>query len=203
MHRTCLVAVAIFGLISGCGQAAEQAPAGNHYPTHSSLVEIAKREAQEEGGTLVAFSESSFKSVPYFVTVTYSDASENDPATCRLKIAESVAGKIHVVEETDHLLFCSTVVAAEIERKQLFVNADQGAISIQEQRDKKKSAFEFVNDNGDWVVSKVAFNYPEQDTTTDELRVINEEGAFPGGMQRTRVSDFDARSAKLARNIVR
>jgi hypothetical protein len=203
MHRTCLAAVTIIGLINGCSQAAEPTPTRQHYLAHSRMREFAEQEAKRGGSVLVAFSESDVEPVSYAAFVTYAEASENAPATCRLQIAESVSGRIRVVEDTDHLLFCSTVVDPEIERKQLFVNASRGAISIHEQRDKKSSTFEFVKDDGSWVVSKVAFSYPEQDGRPGEIRVINEQGEFTGSTERTRVSDFNARSANLIRKVVR
>jgi hypothetical protein len=36
-----------------------------------------------------------------------------------------------------------------------------------------------------------------------DIRVIHAEGAFPGSLARTRVSDFDASSANLHRTVVR
>jgi len=92
MQRTCLAAVTIIGLINGCSQAAEQVATENHSPAHSRMLEIARQEAKDGEGVLVAFSESNVGSVPYAVFVTYSEANESDPATCLLKIAEGVAG---------------------------------------------------------------------------------------------------------------
>jgi len=167
------------------------------------MLEIAEQEAKEAGSVLVAFSESNIESVSYAVFVTYSEASESDPATCRLKIVEDAVGRVRLVEETDHLLFCSTVADAEIERKQLRVTANNGAISIHEQRDNKSSTYEFINDHGRWLVSKVELRYPEQDGRTEDIRVVNEQGVVPGSIERTRVSDFNARSANLIRKVVR
>jgi hypothetical protein len=202
MHRIFFASLAVIALANGCSQAATQSP-DRQVPKHTNMLELANQKAQENGNILVAFAESTGNAAPYAVLVSYSGADESDPATCRVQIVEGVAGKIHVVEETDHLLFCSTVADAEVEQKQLSVKANANKISIHEERDKKNSTFEFVKGNSDWVVSKVSFNYPEQNTDTAEIDVIHEEGSFPGSLARTRVSDFDASSANLIRKIIR
>lgn len=204
MARKYFALLAIAALMSGCSQAATPAHGERSQPpADTSMLVLAKQGAQEKGSTLVAFAESIIKSVPYAVFVTYSVADEHNPATCSLQIVERVGRTIRVLEETDHLLFCSAVLDANVEQEQLSVRAENDQIWIYEERDKKNSTFEFVHNGNDWVVRRVSFNYPEQSMDSADVDVINEEGTFPGSMARTRVSDFDASSANLTRKVIR
>jgi hypothetical protein len=202
MSRPFFALLAITALISGCSQAAiPTAGDKNQILSESNMLQLARQQVKEKE-SVVAIAESKIKSVSYAVFVTYSNADESNPATCRLRIIEGGARGGRVIEDTDHLLYCSTVVDAEIERKQLSVVADHENISIYEERDNSNSKFEFFKEGNDWVISKASFNYPEQSVSAD-IRVIHAEGAFPGSLARTRVSDFDASSANLHRTVVR
>ena len=203
MHKAILASITVVLSMSGCSQAATLPPSTENQAARDTMLEVAKQAARAKQSSLVAFAESTVDAASYAVFVTYSPANEDAAATCRLQIIENDRGRIRVVEETDHLLFCSNVVDAEVEQKQLSLVATKSQISLHEQRDKTNSTFEFVKSNSVWVVSKASFNYPEQNVGSAEVEVIHEEGAFPGSLAKTRVSEFDASSARLIRKTIR
>lgn len=203
-QKNCLLLCVAILTAASCNRTAASQSGGEHVAITAGkdAFDLATQASLKHGRTLVSLAKSATGSIPYAVLVSYSEADDNNPATCHLQILESEAGKVRVVQETDHLLICSTVADANVERKQLSIKADKGRISMYEERDKKNSAFEFVKNNNDWVISKVIFNYPEANANTDDIEVVTEEGAFPGSLSRTRVADFDASSANLIKKIV-
>lgn len=163
----------------------------------------AAMDATSRSGGDVAFVEAVH---PTAVVVRYlkGDA-QSSPSSCAISIVEEAGGKEEIVETNNSMLGCSLASSADEVKAKTKVDIKKDQIRISGEGDNGNSEFElYRGSDGVWYVAKAGFTYPEEDSVSGDLIVINEAVSFGPGGKSLRFSDYsyDAIKGDLSRTSV-
>lgn len=170
----------------------------------SKALDIAAIELTDDKGALALMKKSGGASPAVAIVVRYKSAeSFSNLKGCSLSVVEEISGQSAVVASSKNLLACSD--ASNLDGVKESISADvkgPGVITVTEQLAKSNSSFKLErHSSGDWFVTEIQFNHPENNLGTGYVDVVSEAVTYPLNAKRIRVSDYEY--DKVRRDLVK